>query len=233
MTTHLLDNPAWNAMNSGNSHLALGNDRAKFFPADVGPFAGLKNYDEPSFSELYDLVPNGRIVAIPSKNKLAIPKYWQIKNTYDIIQMIFNKTYLTSKTYPEIIPLGKQHIAQMIELTKLTQPGPFLQRTIEFGNYTGIFNSDRLIAMAGQRMHANEYVEISAVCTHPDFAGKGYASSLILNQVDKIVQEGNIPFLHVKADNKSAINLYKRLGFTVRSEIYIYVLQKGDERKTI
>ncbi|MEO8821125.1 MAG: GNAT family N-acetyltransferase [Ginsengibacter sp.] len=232
MTNHLLDNPAWNAMNSGNRHLALGNDRTKFFPADVGPFAGLKNYDEPSFRELYDLIPPGRIVAIPSKNKLAVPKYWQIKNTFDIIQMIFNKASVPA-SYPDIIPLDTQHVPQMIELTKLTQPGPFLQRTIEFGNYTGILNSDRLIAMAGQRMHADKYVEISAVCTHPDFAGKGYASSLILDQVDKIVQEGNIPFLHVKADNKSAINLYKHLGFTVRSGIYIYALQKGDKRKTI
>ncbi len=112
-------------------------------------------------------------------------------------------------------------------LTQLTHPGPFLERTIEFGNYEGIFNSGELIAMAGQRMHAYEYVEISAVCTHPDHTGKGYGRSLINNQVYKIVEETNIAFLHVRADNKHAIKLYKHLGFTVRSEINIYVLQKG------
>jgi len=226
MAHHVLDNPAWNAMGSGNRNLALGNERAKFFPEDIGPFAGLKNYDEQSFLELYNLIPPERIIAIPNSNRLSIPEYWKVKDRFDVPQLTFNLNKLPSISFHGIVPLSPKDIPQMIALTKLTEPGPFLQRTIEFGNYTGIFNSGELVAMAGERMHANEYIEISAVCTHPDYLGKGYGSSLINNQVQKIVKEGNIPFLHVKGDNEHAINLYKRLGFTVRKNMNMYVLQK-------
>ncbi len=228
MAHHILDNPAWNAMSSFNSHLALGNERVKIFREDVSPFAGLKNYDEPSFFELYNLIPPERTIIIPNSNRLSIPQYWKVNNIFDVRQMILNHKTLPSVPVTGIVSLSRKDIPQMITLTQLTQPGPFLQRTIEFGNYNGIFNSDELVAMAGQRMHANKYVEISAVCTNPDHTGKGYGKSLINYQVRKIVTEGNIPFLHVKADNEHAINLYKHLGFTVRSAMYIYVLQKLD-----
>src|SRR5688572_31721635 len=41
-------------------------------------------------------------------------------------------------------------VLQMMELTTLTRPGPFLQQTIRFKNYFGIFIGDRLAAMTGQ-----------------------------------------------------------------------------------
>ncbi len=226
MTSHVLDNPAWNAMISANSHLALGNERVKFFQDEVGPFAGLKNYDRPSLRELYDLVPAKRRVAIPTTMELAIPAYWKLIDTVMALQMVFDKSWLPEVSDPGIVPLGTENVAEMIALTQLTNPGPFFQRAIEFGNYKGIFDSGKLVAMAGQRMHPFEYVEISAVCTHPDHTGKGYGRALINNQILKINGEGNIPFLHVRGDNLHAINLYKRLGFTVRSEMNIYVLQK-------
>lgn len=226
MTPHVLDNPAWNAMNSGNSHLGLGNERIKFFAEDVGPFAGFKNYDEASFRELYDLMSPGRVVIIPSIEQLQIPGYWKLLNKVVALQMIYNNPVLVTDTDTRIVSLNEEHIPEMIALTQLTNPGPFLQNTIRFGNYKGIFKSGKLVAMAGQRMHPYGYVEISAVCTHPDHTRKGYGRSLINNQVLKIVREGNIPFLHVRADNKHAIELYKRLGFTARIEMNIYVLQK-------
>jgi hypothetical protein len=227
MTPHLLDNPAWNAMISANSHLALGNDRVKFFPEEVGPFAGLKNYDEQSFRELYDVSPAQHRVVIPVNLQLNIPSYWTLIDTVKALQMILNQPAPASDISPNIVPLGIEHIAQMIALTQLTKPGPFSKRTIEFGNYKGIFNSGELIAMAGQRMQPYNYVEISAVCTHPNHTGKGYGRSLINDQSHKIIEEGNIPFLHVRANNAHAIKLYRHLGFTVRREMNIYVLQKG------
>ena len=114
----------------------------------------------------------------------------------------------------------------MLALTQLTHPGPFLKRTIEFGNYKGIFDSGELIAMAGQRMHPKEFIEISAVCTHPGYTGKGYGRMLVFDQIRKIMAEGCIPFLHVRSDNQNAIKLYKHLGFSLRREMNIYVLQK-------
>jgi predicted GNAT family acetyltransferase len=147
----------------------------------------------------------------------------------DALQMIFTGKKKPLLNYDEdIVMLNEQHVSQMIDLTSITHPGPFLNRTIEFGNYFGILKDDKLIAMAGQRLHPAKYIEISAVCTHPDHTGKGYGKALINSQVDKIISEDNFPILHVKANNEHAINLYKHLGFSVRSEMNIKVIQKQD-----
>jgi predicted GNAT family acetyltransferase len=119
----------------------------------------------------------------------------------------------------------------MLALTQLTNPGPFGAKTIEFGHYHGAFEGDRLVAMAGQRMYAFEYAEISAVCTHPDHTAKGYARKLLLHQINRIKAAFNIPYLHVKYDNERAIKVYKDLGFSVNQEVYFHVFAKNDQYK--
>ncbi len=130
------------------------------------------------------------------------------------------------KIKEKMIPLVKKDIPQMFDLIGLTNPGPFSMRTIEFGNYTGIFAGRNLVAMAGQRLHPEPYVEISAVCTHPDHAGKGYGNALIQKQVHDVLNAGNIPFLHVRESNEHAIKLYKSLGFEIRSPMNLNAIHK-------
>ncbi|MGZ3836850.1 MAG: GNAT family N-acetyltransferase, partial [Mucilaginibacter sp.] len=127
----------------------------------------------------------------------------------------------------QMVPLKDEHIPQMLALTKLTNPGPFAARTIDFGHYQGVFDEDKLVAMAGQRLHVFEYAEVSAVCTHPDHLGKGYARELLLHQINRIKAASGVPFLHVRYDNERAISLYERLGFSTRKEVYFYVLVKS------
>jgi predicted GNAT family acetyltransferase len=126
-----------------------------------------------------------------------------------------------------LVPLHANHSEEMVQLTALTKPGPFNSRTIEFGNYFGIFDNGRLVAMAGERLHPGNYTEISAVCTHPDYLGKGFAASLIKHQVDLIQEQNRIPFLHVRADNERAISLYERLGFVQNGHMNFYVLKRS------
>lgn len=222
----ILDNPVWNATISFNNHLTTGNDKVKIFHEEVGPFAGLQTFDLASFSSLYDMISQNRAAAILSTEDLKIPEYFKIKDLVKVLQMTGENIQPSVKSYDEIVSLEKKEVPQMIALTQLTHPGPFLQRTIEFGNYTGIFKEDKLVAMAGQRLHPYQYIEISAVCVHPDHAGKGYAKSLINKQLDMIIANESIPFLHVRADNENAINVYKHLGFTVRRQVNIYVIHK-------
>jgi len=227
MRNIILDNPIWNAMISGNNSLTIGNEYAKFFPEDVAPFAGLKEFDEQSFQQLHNIFPKNRVAVIFSAMPVEIPANWNVKDSIKAFQMIFDRV---NKPLPgdevEILSLSKEHVPEMIALTKLTHPGPFAKRTIEFGNYFGIFKNSNLVAMAGQRLNPGRYVEISAVCTHPEHAGKGYGKALINNLVQRINSEGNVPILHVRADNEHACSIYKYLGFTIRSEININVIQK-------
>jgi predicted GNAT family acetyltransferase len=68
--------------------------------------------------------------------------------------------------------------------------------------------------MAGERMRLPDATEISAVCTHPDFQGRGYGRTLMTAMLSRILAQGRRPFLHVKTDN-TAKRLYERLGLVV------------------
>ena len=109
-------------------------------------------------------------------------------------------------------------------MTSLTHPGPFFARTIEMGHYAGIFEDNRLVAMAGERLRLPGYTEISAVCTHPDFQGRGHAKALVSAIGQRIVDHGETPFLHVR--NTAAIVWYEKLGFDIRQAMVFTVVKR-------
>lgn len=125
---------------------------------------------------------------------------------------------------PEAVRLDAAHAAQALELAKLTNPGPFGLRTIELGEYYGCFEDGRLIAMAGERMHAGSFREVSGVCTHPDFQGRGYARRLMIKVMRRELARRQVPFLHVMSANATARRLYERLGFRVHHEQVVRVV---------
>ncbi|UUZ51535.1 GNAT family N-acetyltransferase [Massilia sp. B-10] len=73
--------------------------------------------------------------------------------------------------------------------------------------------------MAGQRLAVPGYREISAVCTHPEHRGQGHAGRLIGQLARAIVDQGELPFLHVSAANERAWKLYENLGFVASREL--------------
>jgi predicted GNAT family acetyltransferase len=77
--------------------------------------------------------------------------------------------------------------------------------------------------MAGERMHSEGHREISAVCTHPDYLGRGYARRLIAMLTNDILDSGETPFLHFAHENVRAKALYERIGFTHRRDIALLV----------
>jgi ribosomal protein S18 acetylase RimI-like enzyme len=138
--------------------------------------------------------------------------------------MIWDAAMPAADEARDAIALGAEHAAQALELALLTRPGPFGLRTIELGEYFGCFDGERLIAMAGERMHAESLREISGVCTHPDFQGQGYARRLMIKLVCRQLQRGETPFLHVMRDNTGARELYRRLGFVDYRESVVRVV---------
>jgi ribosomal protein S18 acetylase RimI-like enzyme len=225
---HVLDNPAWNALRSGSRHLSFGNEQVKYFDREVSPFVGLQENSADNFKILHQQIPHNNPVLFVTTAEMEIPKSWKVLNLIKGLQMVGDTGAVHDKVQQEMTPLTAEHIPQMIALTKLTNPGPFTARTIDFGHYYGVFENDKLVAMAGQRLHVFEYAEISAVCTHPDHTGRGYARQLLLHQLHRIKAASNIPFLHVRDDNEQAIRVYERLGFSTRTKVYFYVLQKNE-----
>jgi predicted GNAT family acetyltransferase len=114
----------------------------------------------------------------------------------------------------------------MLELVAETDPGPFLTRTIELGDYLGIRSDGALVAMAGERFRLDGWTEISAVCTKPDHRGRGLASQLVGALVASIQARSQRPFLHVLSTNTGAIRLYEEIGFRVRQAATLSVLTR-------
>jgi ribosomal protein S18 acetylase RimI-like enzyme len=224
---NVLDNPAWNALISGNKHLSNGNELVKYFDKEVSPFVALKENTEDNFGLLYGLLPHNGPVLFVTTSEVKNFGPWEVIRCIKGFQMIYNTVERPDEASADLTPLADRHVPQMLALAKLTNPGPFESRTIAFGHYCGIFEEDKLVAMAGQRLHVFNYAEVSAVCTHPDHIGKGYARQLLLNQINRIKAASGIPFLHVRNDNERAIKVYERLGFSTRKEVYFYVLKKS------
>ena len=227
---HLLDNPVYNALLSGDAHLGRGSSTAKYFYEEVSPFAGFAEDDPHGFNELYNLLPAGRKILFATRKALKEVPGWQLTHKIIGLQFVFTGTNAAANTTnnsPELIPLESKHVEEMTTLARLTKPGPFDKRTIDFGHYYGIFDNNKLAAMTGQRLHVENYTEISAVCTYPDHLGKGYAAALIQHQLNLICDSGKIPFLHVREDNKRAIGLYLRLGFTQNGPMNFYFLKRN------
>ncbi|KIO77532.1 hypothetical protein TH53_08825 [Pedobacter lusitanus] len=223
---HILDNPAWNALISGNSQFSNGTEQVKYFDKEISPFIGMAEYTAQNFQALYELIPHDEPVGFVVPEVIQIPGIWRVLAKINAFQMVYSQPELPAGTLTDPVPLVEKHIPEMIGLTKLTNPGPFSQRTIELGHYQGFFEKDKLIAMAGQRLNPSPYAEISAVCTHPDHLGKGYAKQLLLSQIQRIIAASGTPFLHVRNDNERAVKVYEHSGFSTRKEVYFYFIKK-------
>jgi ribosomal protein S18 acetylase RimI-like enzyme len=223
---HFLDSPAWHALNTHNKQFSFGNEKARYFDREVSPFAAVRRISDENFRLLYDTVDHDGTILFMTPVEVSIPVFWKQLHKVKGIQMVWNASARLDKVVADLKALTYEHVPQMLELTKLTNPGPFDLRTIDFGHYAGIVDGDKLVAMAGQRLHIPGHAEISAVCTHPDHTGKGYARQLLLHHLHRIRATGEVPYLHVRADNVRAIKVYESLGFAKRTDMYFYVLKK-------
>lgn len=226
MTPAALNNPIWSALVSAQSHFAIGGPLAKRYPAEVAPFIATPETSAAAARALAELVSPGEIVNIVGVTP-QLDTGWEVLATGNIVQMIWRPDAQVPKVdASDVAALTDADAPDMLALTALVFPGYFRRRTPEMGEYFGIRQDGRFAAMAGERMKLHGYEEISAVCTHPDFTGRGYAARLINLLVVKQLQRGITPFLHVNETNARARSLYVRLGFADQALLPLWLLKR-------
>jgi ribosomal protein S18 acetylase RimI-like enzyme len=232
---HPLDNVIWNALITRDAQFAEGAGISRRFIREVGPLGAFAEPGDAGYTSIAELVPAGETVGLFLNEPYEPRPGWSFVVGAPLLQMVCEEGG-TPGGRPnsldpglEILRLGEKDSAEMIELTALTKPGPFSTRTHELGIYLGIRDRGKLVAMAGERMKVPGYTEVSAVCTHPEHTGKGYAARLMSEVMREIRRRSETPFLHVRQDNERAIAIYERLGFAKRLWGHFAVIRAAQE----
>lgn len=218
-----LDNPVWNAITDTHFNESIDYGNVKFYKTDYTPFgACINNKDTASAIEKHaQLIEVFFIVGTKPK----MPKNFKPPIKYVGNQMIlYNK--IKHPITEDIVELNSTHYNQLIDLIKLVYPEYFKAKTNTLGSYYGIFKNNKLIAVTGERFQTKNFIEISAVITHPDYTGKGYAKQLVTHTANAIFNKNKTPILHVDITNIGPIALYKKLGFTIRRELEFWKISR-------
>jgi ribosomal protein S18 acetylase RimI-like enzyme len=213
-----LDNPVWSCLTTRHAHLAQGDGRALRYPLEYSPLSGLPAAAPVNLDALQVLVGIGDAVALAGAHVPEWPANWETVHRIRLVQMIRRETAPLSERGVEVAILSAADVGEMLALVELTHPGPFRERTIELGTFVGVRQHGRLVAMAGERMWIGEHREVSAVCTHPEAQGRGFARVLMGRVINRMLRAGQTPFLHVESGNERAIAMYRGLGFVRRAE---------------
>jgi predicted GNAT family acetyltransferase len=213
--THPLDRAVWAALTTRQAELAVGGPRALRLAPEYGLFAAAADASDESLQELAELVrTTGEAALFEADPPTKLPGV-AITPGDPVSQMVAEAPVQVAADF-EVVALGDADAPEMLELATLTKPGPFFARTHRLGSFVGVRVAGRLAAMAGERLRLPGYTEVSAVCTHPDFRGRGYAAGLMSRVTQAIVDRGEVAFLHVYDHNESAIRLYETLGWRRR-----------------
>jgi len=221
----VLDHCIWNALSTCHASFAEGDDSAKRYPPAVTALAAVRDLSSKSFESLARIMTPEDTGIFFLDSLPAVPASWHVARKVPLAQMVWSGS-ADAQDGNGIEQLSITDVDEMLALTELTKPGPFGKRTPELGTYLGIRDGGRLVAMVGERLRLRGFTEVSAVCTHPEYQGRGFARTLISAVVRRIAERGETPFLHVAQVNTRAIRVYEELGFKTRILQTAFALQR-------
>ena len=220
-----LDNPVWSALAGPHRGLAARLGDLRWYPPSIAPFAAI-----PSPNVVPDLdSAHARgfgaqayfVGVVPDE----LPHSWRVVASSHILQL-FPTADIPLHGEDAGTVLGEADENAMRELTRIAFPDFFRERTRELGLYLGVYEGRQLIAMAGERLALPGLQEISGVCTHPDFAGRGHARCLTRALLSRHRRRGVRSFLHVSEGNTAARRLYESMGFVMRARLAMHKVER-------
>jgi ribosomal protein S18 acetylase RimI-like enzyme len=218
----VLDNAVWHSLAGEHEHFGERVGLAARYHPEVSVFGGITDGGDDTWRDLQKLVGPSGVAVLFRAEIPPLPKPWTRLDGGRGHQMVLRE--LAPVDVPHHRELGVDDVGEMLALVELTRPGPFAVRTVELGGYVGVFDGDRLVAMAGQRLAPPGFREVSAVCTHPEFRGRGLAAGLTALVAQRILDRGERPFLHHAADNDAARRVYEAIGFQFRRQVVFEAL---------
>ncbi|WP_428231784.1 GNAT family N-acetyltransferase [Flavobacterium sp.] len=221
---HTLDNPVWNSLSETHAAFAVDYNGTQFYHPDYCPFGGFIDPESTlNATDRYAALAESFFIV---GEKPEITDSLKITKELVCLQMIiYNKIALPVTA--EIVKITEKHNDELVQLVNLVQPGYFKNKTSSLGDYFGIFKDNQLVAITGERMKMDDFTEVSAIITHPDHTGQGYAKQLITHVVNRIFEQHKIPYLHVVESNIGAIGLYEKLGFETRRKMSFWNIAKN------
>lgn len=225
MNDSALDNPFWASLQSRHKALAQGSACIARFPSSHAPFLGVANAGSDVADALESLVRPDETVYLLGIAP-AEPRGWTMRIDQPLAQMVCASPIAVIDGPPVVALTTNTHRADAMALAALVYPHFFRARTMELGRYFGIYQGNRLAAMIGERLGTDDAREISAVCTHPDFTGRGYSRRLLAMLGNDNLERGRLPFLHVSYNNLRAKSMYEKIGYRVRRDIDFWSLRR-------
>ncbi|MCO8019906.1 GNAT family N-acetyltransferase [Brevundimonas diminuta] len=227
--THPLDRPVWSALTSERqAPLAVGAGGALRLAPGYGVFAASIDQSPPGVAAIAALDQPEGMLATVEADPTPVPPGLTVLKEAVLSQMVLVELAPAKVRDIAVEPLTEVDAPAMLALATLTEPGPFFERTHRLGDFFGVKQDGRLLAMAGERLKPDGFTEVSGVCAHPDARGRGYAGALMRAVIERILARGETAFLHSYADNVGAIALYHSLGFTIRAPMQMRMLTRGD-----
>jgi ribosomal protein S18 acetylase RimI-like enzyme len=210
-------NMVWHTLAGPHASYTIGTQEARRYAPGFPAIAGFRDIENPDFRALEPYAAIGEYLHVDGWTGAA-PAGWRIESEAAMCRMAWKASTPAVDDALDIVPLGPQHASAAFELVALTRPGPPGARMLELGEYVGVLDGQRLAAMAGLRPSADGFCEISGVCTHPDYRGKGLAGGLVAMLAERGLRRNETPLLRVFRNNTDAMRLYRRMGFEIYGE---------------
>ena len=229
MSAAVLERPVWAMLTGPQAHLAVATGAAVRIDPRYGPFAAARDQsDEAQAALAATLGGPDDTVWLVEREEWPAPPGTRVVRIAPLLQMVADNPAPLRDGDGPFVALGDADVAEMSALALATEPGPWGPLTHRYGQFWGIREAGRLLAMAGERMRpAPGLAEVSGVCTWPDQRGRGLAGALIRRVMAQQVARGDVPYLHSYAGNAAAIGLYESLGFRPARAMVATVLARN------